>query len=44
MSVFDSNNIIEGENREEIKEHEKCSLMCLWIVRFVQKMRKWDNF
>jgi hypothetical protein len=23
-------------------EYEKCSAMCVWIVRFGQKLRKWD--
>ena len=25
-------------------ENEKCSEMCVWIVRFSQKLRKWDCF
>jgi hypothetical protein len=25
-------------------EHEKCSEMCVWIVRFGQKFRNWDHF
>ena len=25
-------------------EHEKCSDMCVWIVRFGTKLRKWDHF
>jgi hypothetical protein len=25
-------------------EHEKFSEMCVWIVRFGQKLRKWDCF
>jgi hypothetical protein len=25
-------------------EYEKCSEMCVWIVRFAQKLRKWDHF
>ena len=25
-------------------EHKKCSEMCAWIVRFAQKLRKWDYF
>ena len=25
-------------------EHEKCSDMCVWIVRFGPKLRKWDHF
>ena len=25
-------------------EHEKCSEMCVWIVRFGQNLRKWDYF
>jgi hypothetical protein len=23
-------------------EHEKCSVMCLWIIRFGPKLGKWD--
>jgi hypothetical protein len=25
-------------------EHEKCSETCVWIIRFGQKLRKWDYF
>ena len=25
-------------------EHEKCSEMCVWIIRFGQKLRNWDYF
>jgi hypothetical protein len=25
-------------------EHEKCSEMCVWIVRFDPKLKKWDFF
>jgi hypothetical protein len=25
-------------------ENEKCSEMCVWIVRFGQNLRKWDYF
>jgi hypothetical protein len=28
----------------DLLEHEKCSEMCVWIVRFGQKLRKLGHF